>query len=236
MQAIAFCTRCRGMRVGWNCRYIEHCLICKEWITKSSKLLILTVFVAVIIFAFPTPAALVFSGQPMELPIQQAGFAPSIPSVMDPAVNSIESFLKGYGVVDPTHRSRVAESIVSAGRKHNLEPRLIASIVIVESRANPFAISSKDSIGIMQIHLPTWGKTADREGVNLFKIEDNIDFGARILRDYVRKSGMWDGVKRYKGWFPDSPESESSALEYVAKVQGIYGIQQAAVVPSDLLQ
>ena len=30
----------------------------------------------------------------------------------------------------------------------------------------------------MQIHLPTWGLTADREDINLFKIEDNIDFGA----------------------------------------------------------
>jgi soluble lytic murein transglycosylase-like protein len=130
----------------------------------------------------------------------------------------------------------VALSVVRSARRHNLDPRLIASIVIVESRANPFAISSRDSIGIMQVHLPTWGRKADGEGINLFKIEDNVDFGARILKDYVRQSGLWEGVKRYKGWFPDNPQSESSAEEYVAKVQRIYGYQQPVAATADLLQ
>ena len=63
MQPIAFCCRCRGMRVGWNGRYILHCLVCKEWISKSSKLLILTVFLAILFFAFPIPTAFVYSEQ-----------------------------------------------------------------------------------------------------------------------------------------------------------------------------
>ena len=94
--------------------------------------------------------------------------------------------------------------------------------MIVESRANPFAISNADAIGIMQIHLPTWGREADKEGINLFKIEDNVDFGARILKDYVRRFGLWEGVKRYKGWNPDSRDSLESAEEYAAKVQRTY--------------
>ena len=35
------------------------------------------------------------------------------------------------------------ESIVTSARKHNLNPKLIASVLIVESRGNPFAISGK---------------------------------------------------------------------------------------------
>ncbi len=62
MQPIAFCSRCRGMRVGWNGRYIVHCLLCKEWMSKSSKLLILTVLLSVLVLGFPTPSAFVFSG------------------------------------------------------------------------------------------------------------------------------------------------------------------------------
>ena len=95
--------------------------------------------------------------------------------------------------------------------------------MIVESRANPFAISGSDAIGMMQIHLPTWGPRADKEGINLFKIEDNIEFGTRILKDYIRRFGLWEGVKRYKGWNPGSPASAEAVSDYVAKVQGIYG-------------
>jgi len=84
--------------------------------------------------------------------------------------------------------------------------------------------------------LPTWGRQADREGVNLFKIEDNVDFGARILKGYVQQGGIWEGVKRYKGWLSENPESEVAAEEYLAKVQHIYGIQNASVAPTELLQ
>ena len=70
----------------------------------------------------------------------------------------------------------------------------------------------------MQIHLPTWGRQADREGINLFKIEDNVDFGVRILKDYVHRFGLWEGVKRYNGWSPDNPDSSQAADDYVAKV------------------
>ena len=34
MQPIAFCNRCRGMKVGWNRRYILHCLMCRDWIVE----------------------------------------------------------------------------------------------------------------------------------------------------------------------------------------------------------
>jgi len=225
MQPFAFCGRCRGMRVGWNERYIVHCLRCKEWVSKPSKLLIITVFVAAVLFAFTTPNAFVFSDDRPHGPVQAAGFQMPILPVLDPAVGSMESLLKRYDV-DEINRGRVAKALVVTGKKYNLDPRLLASIMIVESRANPFAISGSDSIGIMQVHLPTWGHAADREGINLFKIEDNIDFGSRILKDYVHQFGLWEGVKRYKGWNPDNPDSENSALDYVAKVQRVYGIQQ----------
>ena len=240
MEAIAFCSRCRGMKIGWNRRYLVHCIRCREWMTASSKLLILTVFLSIVIFGFPAPDELTFSGNPPQQIIQRAGLHSPVAAVIDPAVRSIEALLKGYGV-DQSHRGRVAESIVSSGRKHDLDPRLIASIVIVESRANPFAISGRDAVGLMQIHLPTWGRIALRDGINLFKIEDNVDFGTRILKEYIRQSGLWGGVQRYNGWFVKEPESESTPdqdqqAEYLAKVQRIYGVQEPLASTADLLQ
>src|SRR5204862_1500354 len=140
-----------------------------------------------------TPGTLVFSDQETERPLRQA--PRQTPSVVrdDPAVANMNAFLEKYKV-DVGQRPRIAGAIVTSARKYNVDPRLVASIMIVESRANPFAISGADSIGIMQIHLPTWGNTADKEGINLFKIEDNVDFGVRILKDYIRRFGLWEGV------------------------------------------
>lgn len=97
--------------------------------------------------------------------------------------------------------------------------------MIVESGGNPLAISGKHSIGVMQIHLPTWGQIADREGLNLLSIEDNIELGSRILKNYIRQFGLWEGVKRYNGFLADDPTSQQSAQDYVAKVQRIYEVQ-----------
>jgi soluble lytic murein transglycosylase-like protein len=112
-------------------------------------------------------------------------------------------------------------AIVSSSSRHGLDPRLVASIVIVESGANPYAVSEADSVGIMQIHLGTWGAIADKENINLFKVEDNVEFGVRILRDYIAATDTWEGVARYRGK-TDAPESQRAALEYVQKVQRIY--------------
>jgi soluble lytic murein transglycosylase-like protein len=218
------------MKVGWNERYIMHRLRCKEWVSKSSKLLILTVLFAAVVFAFTAPNAFVFSGDQPQEPVQTAGLETPAAPVLDPAVGSMDNLLKSYSV-DEANRTRVAKALVATGKKYNVDPRLIASIMIVESRANPFAISGKESIGIMQIHVPTWGHAADREGINLFKIEDNVDFGTRILKDYVHQFGLWEGVKRYNGWNANNPDSENSAMDYVTKVQHVYGVVQQQQQP-----
>jgi soluble lytic murein transglycosylase-like protein len=169
-----------------------------------------------------------------EQPVQEPAFQKAVMSV-GPAVRSMEVFLKSHGVGE-ANCLRLASSIVNSAKKYNVNPRLIASVIIVESRGNPFAISEKNAIGIMQIHLPTWGTTADREGINLLKIEDNIDFGTRILKNYILQSGVWDGVKRYNGFVADDRPSEQSAQEYVDKVQRLYEFQPFSASRPDLIQ
>ena len=230
---VAFCNRCRGMQVGFNKRYVLHRIFCQQWLSDSSRLGSLALLMAVLLVAFPEPNASVLSADRREEPVQEPSFQRVVMSV-GPAVRSMEAFLTSHGVVQ-ANCVRLASSIVDSARKYNLNPRLIASIIIVESRGNPFAISSKDAIGIMQIHLPTWGSTADREGINLLRIEDNIDFGARILKNYIRQFGVWEGVKRYNGFLVNDLTSEQSAQEYVEKVQRLYEFQPAAALQSDLL-
>ena len=233
MQPIAFCNRCRSMKVGWNRRYIQHSLTCKNWVPKSSKLLILTILLSILIWGSPTPSTLVFSEFTRDQGARQAAVEASFLKLKAPEnsttappeaplAKTVKTFFERHKV-DPDQQARVAEAVVGSSREYGLDPLLVASIIIVESRANPFAISRSDSVGIMQIHLPTWGEIADEEGINLFKVEDNIDFGTRILKDYVSRHGLWDGVKRYKGWNSENPASADSAQAYVEKVQRLYG-------------
>jgi soluble lytic murein transglycosylase-like protein len=222
---IAFCHRCRGMRVGWNRRYVFHFLRCRSWRRNSSRLAALAVLTAALLILVPEPGGSVLSGRQLAQPIQKNSLQRIVVPV-SPAVRSIDAFLE-QNEIRASDRRRLAESIVTSALKHDLSPRLIASIIIVESRGNAFAISGKDAVGIMQIHLATWGQTADREGINLFRIEDNIDFGARILKTYVRQFGLWEGVKRYNGFIADNPTSVQSAEEYVGRVQRVYEFQSA---------
>jgi soluble lytic murein transglycosylase-like protein len=235
MQPIAFCSRCRGMRVGWNTRYVIHCLRCRHWIYKSAKASALTLAVALVIVAFPVPTGIGFASlQPVEASnsnvqqptVMQASLVPVIPiptasGVSPVAVAAIDSMLAKYDA-QKQHRDRVARAIVVSSRKYNLDSRLVAAVLIVESRADPHAISEAHSVGLMQIHLPTWGPLADKQGIDLFKIEDNVDLGSRILKGYISQYGVWEGVAHYTGR-TDSPESQQVSDDYVRKVQKVFG-------------
>ena len=237
MQAFAFCIRCRGINVGFNKRYISHCLTCRKWLAKSYKLLILMVVVVAFLVKFPASTSLLFDqiSKPEQTSLAEAGFIAAVPAPGPmAAIGKISAMLEKYDV-DARIRERVAKAIVVSGLKYNVDPRLIASIIIVESGANPFAISESDSVGIMQIHLPTWGSFADSQGINLFKIEDNADLGVRILSGYITAHGTWGGVASYLGQ-TDSPESQRAAAEYVQKVQKIYGWTPTVSDPKANLQ
>ena len=225
MQPIAFCNRCRGMKVGWNKRYILHCLACQEWLSKSYKLLILTAVLSSFVFAFPVTTGIVLTDLSNPKVGPSVAEASVVPLPKAEVSAAVEKMLAGYGV-EKEHLTRVTQAIMASSVKYRVDPRLVASIVIIESRANPFAVSEADSVGVMQIHLGTWGQIAVAQNINLFKIEDNVDFGVRILRDYIASNGIWEGVARYKGRL-DTPESHQAADDYIRKVQGIYGMTPA---------
>src|SRR5437879_12781860 len=104
-----------------------------------------------------------------------------------PAVHSVEAFLTNHGV-GQANCTRLASSIVNSARKYNLDSRLISSIIIVEIRGSPFAISERDAIAGMQMHLPSWWYAAYRESINLLKIEYTMYFVSGILKMSFRQS------------------------------------------------
>src|SRR6476620_5019359 len=94
---VAFCNRCRGMRVGWNRRYVLHRIFCKQWLHDSSRLGSLAFLMAVLLVAFPEPNASVLSADRPRQPVPERSYQTAVMSV-SPAVLSMEAFLKNHGV------------------------------------------------------------------------------------------------------------------------------------------
>src|SRR6185295_5871563 len=142
-QPLASCDRCHGMNAGWNKRYILHCLVCREAVSESTKFLILIGIVAFFVFAVPIRTERVPPA------VQPAGVAAIAHAAADsriepalaepePAAVEIEKFLARHDVAK-LGRPRIAHAIAASSRKYGLDARLLASIMIVESGADPSA-------------------------------------------------------------------------------------------------
>ncbi|MDB5914236.1 MAG: Lytic transglycosylase, catalytic [Ramlibacter sp.] len=76
--------------------------------------------------------------------------------------------------------------IERVARVHGLESALLRAVISVESRYNANAVSPKGAVGLMQL-MPA---TARRYGVlDAFDPQQNVDGGARYLRDLLRLFG-----------------------------------------------
>ncbi|MEO5926126.1 MAG: lytic transglycosylase domain-containing protein [Bryobacteraceae bacterium] len=157
------------------------------------------------------PAASIVAFEPIEDVV-----VPEQPQISQ-ALNAPQPVAKPSS--DP--RILVREAALRAG----LPPEFVASVANVESAMRPDAISSKGAIGVMQL-MPA---TAKSLGADPHDMRQNIDAGARLLRDLLLK---YDGdvvkalsaynagpgaVARYQG-LPPYDETR----RYVNKVIGAY--------------
>src|SRR5262249_8763887 len=134
---IAFCNRCRGMRLGWNKRYIFHRLSCTQ-LHGYSRVGGAAIISAALIFCFPNLSSSVFSAQRSEQTVKEANTPAGVQATVTPVaaeVRVMDAFLERHQV-DKGNRIRLAESIVASAGKYDLNPRLLASVMIVESRGN----------------------------------------------------------------------------------------------------
>jgi len=80
----------------------------------------------------------------------------------------------------------INEAVQQIAARHSLPPELLHSVIKVESNYNPYAISPKGALGLMQL-IP---ETARRFGVNnAFNPLENIEGGARYLRYLINLYG-----------------------------------------------
>ena len=77
-------------------------------------------------------------------------------------------------------------SIRDTAARHQLDPDFLASVIKIESRFDPRAVSRKNARGLMQL-MPG---TSARLGVaNVFDPQENLEGGARYLRELLDRYG-----------------------------------------------
>lgn len=91
-------------------------------------------------------------------------------------------------------------AVARAAVREHVDARIIAATVAVESGCNPYAISTKGAVGLMQPRVSTWKGKYDFAGRdNLFNREANLRVGAQIMAGYIRQYGTTRGVQLYNG-------------------------------------
>ena len=106
-----------------------------------------------------------------------------------------------------------------AGREVGLDPLLILAVMAVESRFNPVAESLVGAKGLMQVvprqHLDKLVKHGGEDAV--LDPATNIALGARILKEYIRRTGSLEaGLQFYNGALAD-PSSQYAQKVFAEK-------------------
>jgi soluble lytic murein transglycosylase-like protein len=158
-----------------------------------------------------------------------------------PALSAAELRLARYlsrrYVVGLAATEQVVQAAYSAARQVGLDPLLLLAVAAVESSFNPLAESVMGAKGLMQIIPRYHQEKLRRVGGDeaLFDPQANILLGARILKEYVHRTGTLEaGLQFYNGAFFDASAqyarkvlAERARLEAV--VHGVRDLHEAAL-------
>gem|GEM_PF-1432482 len=106
----------------------------------------------------------------------------------------VPRFMKDTTTLWGDERRRVMAALVRESRRNGLDPALVAAVILVESRFDPFAVSSVGARGLMQLMPPTaqWLLEKDSEAmkirpVQLFNPVLNIELGTSYLAQLMNR-------------------------------------------------
>jgi soluble lytic murein transglycosylase-like protein len=171
-----------------------------------------------------TPAVL--ACEPAEADLSTAAAQSKSP---DPEQQVLVAHLSKRFYVASAAIERMVAAAHRAGSEVGLDPLLVLAVISIESRFNPIAESGMGAKGLMQIipkyHLDKLRAAGGEDAV--FDPESNIHIGARILQEYVHRTGTLEaGLQQYNGAWRDHSASyagrvmaERDRLEQVLRHQ-----------------
>jgi Transglycosylase SLT domain len=128
----------------------------------------------------------------------------------NPKYRALVGYLSRRYRVAPDATQQLVSAAYGAGQEVGLDPLLILAVMAIESRFNPIAESLVGAKGLMQVipkhHQDKLMESGGEEAV--LDPETNIFVGARILKDYIRRTGSLEaGLQFYNGSLAD-PSSQ----------------------------
>jgi len=123
--------------------------------------------------------------------------------------------------VAPQAASFLVRESERAAAQHHVDPVLLMAIVGVESRFNPYIISSGGAVGLVQMvpsaH-PAKVQEIKARGGSLVNPTDNLYAGASILADYLalNHGNQVNALQQYNG------AAKNGKATYAKKVLGVY--------------
>ena len=114
-----------------------------------------------------------------ELPVVAVGTPPPDPSA-EPTVAL--AFDEGQQVPGGPYGTQ----IFAAGKKHQVNPSVIAALIRAESSGNPRAVSRKGARGLMQL-MPATAKRFGVRADRLFEPEQNLEAGVQYLKFLIEQ-------------------------------------------------
>ena len=138
---------------------------------------------------------------------QDAGMAenPPLPqaksAIPDRDIEAVAAVVaKRYRVSGEATRQLVGAAF-HEGTRIGVDPLLIIAVIAVESRFNPIAQSDGGAMGLMQV-IPRYhaDKFDAADGHSVLDPPTNIELGARVLKEYIRRGGTEvAGLQLYNG-------------------------------------
>lgn len=157
--------------------------------------------------------------------------AEAVTALVDPnegRYRAIGEYLARRYRVSSEMTTNIVAKAHAAGTELKLDPMLILAVIAVESRFNPVAESVMGAKGLMQViprfHSDKFGPLGGEKAA--FDPEANITVGAKILKEYIRRTGdVADALQMYVGASSDENENgysgkviaERDRLQFIAR-------------------
>jgi soluble lytic murein transglycosylase-like protein len=152
-------------------------------------------------------------------PAQAAATVPDIPqkhadegrrqhpvALADPEIEAVANAVaRRYRISREATREHIGTAY-REGKAIGVDPLLIIAVMAVESRFNPIAQSDGGAIGLMQV-IPRFhtDKFNAARGESVLDPRINIQLGARVLKEYIRRGGTdVAGLQLYNGASADA--------------------------------
>jgi soluble lytic murein transglycosylase-like protein len=136
------------------------------------------------------------SGKPLTSPagsVRQVGAEDAAKPL---TARDVEVILRSVNpILDPRSQRRIAAAVVRNSAQYDLEPELVTAVLMVESNARPWVVSSKGAVGLMQV-MPHMMRPLGLVG-NVTTVESNIEAGCYILANNIRRLGEDRGISSY---------------------------------------